>query len=288
MKLSRDIAEYAEMVKLGHTLFALPYALAGFCLAVFSGFDFSAAKLFWVASAFFGARSAAMGFNRIADAEIDAQNPRTKNRALAAGRISKKSAWGFVAASALLMVFSAAMLNKLCFYLSFPAIAVLFGYSYCKRFTSLSHIVLGAALSLAPIGAWCALAGVFEKKILFLGLALMFQIAAFDILYALQDEEFDKSKNLHSIPALLGRKKSVATSAAFLAISLALLYFCAEAFSLGAYFYAGFAVVAMLYFAAIFIFAKSGTKKIDLVFFYINASCSFLTLVSIFAGGYFL
>ena len=146
MKLSRDIAEYADMIKLGHTLFALPYALAGFCLA--------AAKIFWVVAAFFGARSAAMGFNRIADAEIDAENPRTKNRAIAAGRISKKSACAFVAFSVFVMIFAAAMLNRLCLFLSFPAIAVLFGYSYCKRFTSLCHIVLGVALSLAPIGAW--------------------------------------------------------------------------------------------------------------------------------------
>lgn len=287
MRLTRNFFEYAEMIKLGHTLFALPYALAGFLLACFSGFGFSPVKLFWIVLAFFGARSAAMGFNRIADAKFDAENLRTKNRSIPAGRITKASALIFVAFSAIVMIVSARMLNELCFWLSFPALIVLFGYSYCKRFTSLCHFVLGLALSLAPAGAWCAASGKFSFSIIFISLALLFQIAAFDVLYALQDEDFDKSEKLHSIPALFGRQKSIMASSAMLLLSIVFLYLTGTAFSLGKIFYAICAAILTLYVLAILIFIKSGIKKIDLVFFYINALCSFLTLSAVALGGFF-
>lgn len=287
MKFTRNFSEYAEMIKLGHTLFALPYALAGFLLAYFSGFGFSPSKLFWIVLAFFGARSAAMGFNRIADAKFDAENPRTKNRAIPAGRIAKSSALLFVAFSAVAMLFSARMLNELCFWLAFPALTVLFGYSYCKRFTNLCHFVLGFALSLAPAGAWCAASGKFSFSIIFISLALLFQIAAFDILYALQDEEFDKSEKLHSIPASFGRKKSIMASAVMLLLSIVFLYLTGAAFSLGKIFYTISAAILALYVLAVLIFIKSGIKKIDLVFLYINALCSFLTLAAVALGGFF-
>ncbi len=286
MKLSRNIFEYADMIKLGHTLFALPYALAGFLLAIFSGYSFSIAKLFWVVLAFFGARSAAMGFNRIADAAIDAENPRTKNRSLPAGRISKTSAFIFVIFSVAVMLISARMLNELCFYLAFPAIVVLFGYSYCKRFTNLCHLVLGLALSLAPAGAWIAVSGKISVSIIFISLALFFQISAFDILYALQDEAFDKDKKLHSIPATFGRTRSIFISAILLLISIIFLFSTSTVFKLGTFFYIVASVILVLYILAISIFVKSGIKKIDLVFFYINASCSFLTFAAIALGGW--
>lgn len=285
MKLSRNFFEYADMIKLGHTLFALPYALAGFLLAIFSGYEFSIFKLFWIILAFVGARSSAMGFNRIVDAKFDAENPRTKNRSIPAGRISKNSALIFVIFSVALMLLSARMLNELCFWLSFPAIAVLFGYSYCKRFTNLCHIVLGLALSLAPAGAWCAVSDKFSISIIFLSFALLFQISAFDILYALQDESFDKLKKLHSIPATFGKQKSIAISSVMLLVSIVFLFLTGTVFNLGGFFYTIASVILILYTLSILIFIKSGIKKIDLIFFYINASCSFLTLASITLGG---
>lgn len=280
MSIAKSAVEYAEMIKLGHTLFAMPFAFSAVAFAYICGCDFTPAKFVWVTLAFTGARSAAMGFNRIADAKIDAKNPRTKDRALCANKISKGHAAIFVVISALLLIFSAYMLNRLCFILSFPALVVLLGYSYCKRFTSLSHFVLGVALSLAPIGAWIAFMGSFDFKILTLALALFFQISAFDIMYALQDENFDKSNKLHSIPARFGRQNSLRICFALFLAAILMHFLTGAIFEMDSFYYLCAALISSIYLTGFYIFMRAGISKINLVFFYMNALCSLLIMLA--------
>lgn len=269
------------MIKLEHTLFALPFAIFGMLIAKISGYELNFVDFIWIAIAFAGARSAAMGFNRIVDANIDAKNPRTSNRAIAQGRISKKSALLFVLISICVMMLSAYMLNPLCFYLSLPALCVLLGYSYCKRFTLLCHFVLGLALSLAPIGAWIAISGNFNWRIIFAGATLLFQIAAFDILYALQDFEFDVQNKLYSIPSRLGKRNSLIIVPMLLALSSFSLFATGCLFDLGTFFYICATLVSIIYLTGFITFLNAGLNKINLVFFYMNASCSFLIMASV-------
>ena len=281
MSLAKNIYEYGDMIKLGHTLFAMPFALSGVCIARIAGHPVSWQLIAWILLAFTGARSAAMGFNRIADAAIDAQNPRTKDRAVAAGRISKNAAWIFVLLSCAIFLFSAWMINTLCFVLAFPALALLFGYSYSKRFTYASHFILGFALALAPIGAWIAVSGNFDFRILALAAALVFQIAAFDILYANQDRDFDGKNSLFSIPAVFGEARSLQICFALFALAGAMLFLNGFLFNLGVFYFACAALIAAVYFTGFRIFKKSGLAEIGLVFFYMNAAASILMLVSV-------
>ena len=191
-----------EMIKFEHTLFALPFAFLGMILAA-GGWP-SWRTVFWIVVAMVGARSAAMAFNRLADREIDARNPRTAGRALPAGRLTARFVTAFVLASAALLVVAAWRLNPLAFALSPVALAVVFLYSYTKRFTALCHLVLGLALSAAPLGAWIAVRGDVAWTPVILGVAVLCWVAGFDILYALQDREFDREAGLHSIPARFG------------------------------------------------------------------------------------
>jgi 4-hydroxybenzoate polyprenyltransferase len=200
-----------EMIKFEHTVFALPFAFLGMMLAA-GGWP-RWRTVGWIVVAMVGARSAAMGFNRLADRGIDAANPRTSERALPAGRISVAFVATFVVASLALFVLAAWRLNPLTLALSPVAIAIVLGYSYTKRFTSLSHFVLGLALAGAPIGAWIAVRGSIEPPALALGVAVLLWVAGFDILYALQDVDFDRASGLHSIPAALGTGRSLVVSA---------------------------------------------------------------------------
>ncbi len=189
------LAVTLEMIKFPHTVFALPFALTGTVLA--SGAWPSAWTLGWVVAAMVGARSAAMTFNRIADRNLDAKNPRTAHRALPAGRLSLPYVWGFLLASVGLFLVAAAMLNPLCLSLSPVALAVILGYSYTKRFTGASHFVLGLALGLAPIGGWLAVRGAFAATPFLLSAAVLTWTAGFDLLYACQDVVFDRLAGLH-------------------------------------------------------------------------------------------
>jgi 4-hydroxybenzoate polyprenyltransferase len=200
--LSGRAVAYGRMVKLSHSVFALPFALASAVLA--GGGSVPARTLLWIVVAMIGARSAAMGFNRLADQAIDARNPRTANRELPRGVLSRASVWAFVVASAALLVVAAAMLNPLCLALAPVALAVVFGYSYTKRFTSLSHVVLGLALAIAPVGAWLAVRGRFDATPIVLGLGVLCWVAGFDTIYSCQDAAFDRDAGLHSLPARLG------------------------------------------------------------------------------------
>ena len=206
-KLLARIRLTLEMIKFEHSIFALPFALTGALLAVRED-AFRTEKLgwkfFWIIVAMVGARSAAMTFNRILDADLDARNPRTATRHIPAGLLSRGFAWCFLASSAVVFLTAAKALNPLCFMLAPVALAVVFFYSFTKRFTSLSHLVLGFALGISPAAAWIAIRGSLDPRILWLTAAVTFWTAGFDVIYACQDYEFDSSEGLFSIPRRIG------------------------------------------------------------------------------------
>jgi len=196
-----------EMIKFEHSVFALPFALTGALLAFReSGYDTRGLwpKLGWIVLAMVGARSAAMAFNRIVDADIDSRNPRTRMRHLPAGLLSPGFAWGFVAAASAVFLFAAAQLNRTCLMLAPLALAIVFFYSFTKRFTSFSHLVLGFSLGIAPAAAWIAVRGSLDPRILWLTAAVTFWTGGFDVIYACQDYEFDCAAALSSIPRRWG------------------------------------------------------------------------------------
>jgi 4-hydroxybenzoate polyprenyltransferase len=197
-----NLVELLEMIKFGHSVLALPFAFMGALLAARGLPD--GRTLFFIFVAMVGARSAAMAFNRLVDARIDAANPRTADRALPAGKISRRATILFIGVSAVLFMGAAAQLNRTCFALSPVALLVILGYSFTKRFTAGSHLVLGLSLGLAPLGGWLAVRGDLGLSVLVLAGAVLFWVAGFDILYALQDEEFDRRVGLFSLPALAG------------------------------------------------------------------------------------
>jgi 4-hydroxybenzoate polyprenyltransferase len=217
---------YLSLIKFSHTVFALPFALVGWALGTLhSGEGFSVKLLILVILCMITARSAAMAFNRWLDRDIDAANPRTKIREIPAGVISAQSALLFTIASSLLFIACTYFINRICFVLSPVVLLVVLGYSYTKRFTALCHFVLGLGLALAPIGAYLAVTGVFHLWPILLGLVVFTWVAGFDIIYALQDEAFDQSLGLHSIPAKLGKHKALwVSSAIHLITAAALLY----------------------------------------------------------------
>jgi len=210
-----------EMIKFEHTLFALPFALLGMMLAA-EGWP-PARTVLWIVAAMVGARSAAMGFNRLVDRGIDAANPRTASRALPAGLVTPTFVAGFVAAGVVLLVVAAWQLNPLCLKLAPVALMILLGYSYTKRFTALSHLALGLALAGAPLGAWIGVRGDVAVTPLLLAGVVLLWVAGFDVLYALQDEEFDRRSGLHSIPARFGVVPALWISIVLHAVMLALL-----------------------------------------------------------------
>ena len=196
-----------EMIKFEHSVFALPFALTGALLAIReSGLSMRLMwpKIAWIAVAMVGARSAAMAFNRLVDAEIDARNPRTRRRHIPAGLLSAAFGWGFVAVSSLVFIYAARELNSLCFKLAPVALGVVFFYSFTKRFTTFSHLVLGFSLGIAPAAAWIAVLGSLDPRILWLTAAVMFWTAGFDIIYSCQDYAFDTDHGLFSLPRRMG------------------------------------------------------------------------------------
>ncbi|MBX2889477.1 MAG: putative 4-hydroxybenzoate polyprenyltransferase [Saprospiraceae bacterium] len=204
---------YLSLVKFSHTIFAMPFALTGFFIAISQQNEgINWLKLALVILCMVFARSAAMAFNRYLDRDIDAENPRTKVREIPAGVISPQAALGFVVANCLLFVVTTWFINPLCFFLSPVALAVVLGYSYTKRFTWLCHLVLGLGLSLAPVGAYLAVTGRFDWIPVLYGLAVLLWVAGFDVIYALQDEEFDKSQRLYSMPSFFGKKRALRIS----------------------------------------------------------------------------
>jgi 4-hydroxybenzoate polyprenyltransferase len=215
------IARYMSLIKFEHTIFALPFALIS--LLVASNGHPSWRVLLWVLVAMVGARSAAMAFNRLADAKIDAANPRTADRHIPIGAISFVGAGVFVVMSAGLLVFAAWMLNPLCVRLSPLALVVVLGYSFMKRFSPLAHLVLGLGLAIAPVGAWLAVTGQFAAFPLWLAAAVMFWVAGFDTIYGCQDVDFDRRAVLHSLASRLGIERALLVSRVFHVLSVAFM-----------------------------------------------------------------
>jgi len=268
-----------EMIKFEHSVFALPFALTAALLALREqGFATGnlAWRLSWIVVAMVGARSAAMTFNRILDAELDARNPRTRGRHLPAGTLSKGFAWLFLAAAASLFLVAAKALNPLCFKLAPLALAIVLLYSYTKRFTSLSHLVLGFSLGISPAAAWIAMTGSLDARILWLTAAVTFWTAGFDIIYACQDYEFDLSAGLFSLPRRFGIRAALWIARLFHLIMLACLLALVLSFQLGAISLAGVATVAVLLAWEHRLVKADDLSRVDAAFFTMNGYVSVL------------
>lgn len=262
------IGLYGRMIRFSHSVFALPFALSSAVIAAGTGISWR--QVAWILVAMVGARSAAMGFNRLADQPFDARNPRTAGRELPRGAISRGEVWVFVAASAATLVVAAAMLNPLCLALSPVALLIVFGYSYTKRFTALSHVFLGLALAVAPMGAWLAIRGRFEAPPVVLGLAVLFWVAGFDTIYACQDEAFDRAEGLHSLPARLGTRRALVLARVFHVIAVALLAAVYALAPLHPIYLAGVGVVAGLLIYEHSLVRADDLSRIDAAFFTVN------------------
>ena len=278
------VVTYGRMIRFSHSIFALPFALAAFFLATLRE-GFEPAKLFWVVVAMVGARSAAMGFNRWIDADIDARNPRTANRELPAGALAKSHVLIFVVLSSGALVGAASQLNPLCLVLSPLALAIVFGYSFTKRFTMLSHMVLGLSLAIAPVGAWLAVRGQFELTPIPMGLAVLFWVFGFDILYSCQDVEFDRKHALHSIPARFGIPHALLLARAAHVIAIACLLSVSFVEPLHWSYFAGLGLIAALFLYEHSLVKADDLSKIDAAFFTVNGWIGVLYLVTVVIGG---
>ncbi len=273
-----------EMIKFSHTVFAFPFALMGMLLAsLASGIAPTFAQVFWICLAMVGARTGAMGLNRIIDARIDADNPRTAERHLPAGKVAMGEAWLLVLGAFALLLLAAWMLNPLCLQLAPVAIFFLALYSYCKRFTSMAHIILGICLAAAPIGAWIALRGDIGWPVVVLGLAVLFWVAGFDIFYALQDYEFDRDKGLFSIPSRFGVERSFLIARLFHVAMVSLLLVLVFSEGLGLIYLIGVVVVAGLLIYEHLLVRPDDLSRLDAAFFnmngYISVTIFLFTLV---------
>lgn len=277
--LLRKIRLTLDMIKFEHSVFALPFALTAALLALREVQLSPAAiawKIFFIIVAMVGTRSAAMTFNRIVDAAIDAENPRTKMRHLPAGHLSTGFAWAFFAASVAVLLFASWMLNPLCVQLAPLALAVVLLYSYTKRFTSLCHIVLGFALGIAPPAAWIAVTGALDPRILWLTLAVTLWTAGFDIIYACQDYEFDQRAGLFSLPKMLGIAGALWVARLFHVGMLFSLWMLYSNFGLGALAVVGIAAVAALLAYEHSLVKANDLSRVDAAFFTVNGWVSML------------
>ncbi|PYQ47726.1 MAG: 4-hydroxybenzoate octaprenyltransferase [Acidobacteria bacterium] len=273
---------YGRMIRFSHSIFALPFALAS--AAVATGGRVPWRELPWIVVAMVGARSAAMGFNRLADADIDARNPRTALRELPSGRLSRREVWLFVLLSAAALVGASAMLNPLCLALSPLALLIVLGYSYTKRFTSLSHLVLGLALGIAPVGAWLAVRGRFDTAPVVLALAVLAWVAGFDTIYACQDVEFDRREGLRSLPARLGVPRALLVARVLHAAAVALLAALYVLVPLHPVYLAGVAAVAALLVYEHSLVSPGDLSRVDAAFFAVNGWISVGYLVFVIAA----
>ena len=279
--LLRKLHITLDMIKFEHTIFALPFAFIGALLAR-KGLP-TLWQIGWIVAAMVGARSAAMAFNRIADAQYDKLNPRTSGRALPRGTLSVQFAVIFTIAMSGLFIFSAWELNSLCFYLSFPTLVILLSYSYTKRFTSLSHIVLGFSVGCAPLAAWLAIRGQFAWPPVLLSASVMFWVAGFDLIYALQDVEFDRTAKLFSLPSKWGIGPALRLSTLFHSATIILLGATAFLSGLGWMAFAGIGIVAGILYWEHQIVTPQDLSRINVAFFNLNGYVSILLLLT-FAG----
>src|SRR6202041_1831967 len=269
-----------EMIKFEHSVFALPFALVGALLAARAAGGLPAwRQILWIVVAMVGARSAAMTMNRIADIEFDGRNPRTANRALPTGTLSVAFAWTFTILSSALLVIAAWQLNPLALKLSPVALAVLFFYSYTKRFTTWAHFVLGFCLGMSPAAAWIAIRGSLDWRMLILCAAVTLWVGGFDVLYACQDIEFDKTAGLYSIPKRFGVAGALLIARAMHIVMVGLLVWLGLSFQLGLPAWAGIAVVAALLIYEHSLVKPNDLSKINAAFFTVNGYISLLFLL---------
>ncbi len=271
-RILEKVATILEMIKFSHTVFALPFAVMSAFLA--AGGMPSARQLFWILMCMVGARSTAMSFNRIADARLDAQNPRTAERAIPAGKLTRAETAAFMMAMIALFVFSAYMLNRLAFMLSPVALAIILGYSYTKRFTDYSHFVLGLALAIAPVGAWIAVNEEFHAVAILLGAAVLLWTTGFDLIYACQDIEFDRRAGLYSLSKRLGPAGALALSAVLHALMVGILLAVMVAAKLGMVFFGGIVLVAILLIYEHAIVKPHDFSRVNTAFFNVNGAVS--------------
>jgi 4-hydroxybenzoate polyprenyltransferase len=268
---------YGRMIKFSHSVFALPFALASAAMA--AGGRMPWRELPWIVVAMVGARSAAMGFNRLADQAIDARNPRTAARELPRGVLSRGEVWVFVVLSALALVAAAAMLNPLCLLLSPVALLIVLGYSYTKRFTSGSHLVLGLALGIAPVGAWLAVRGRFDRAPVVLALAVLGWVSGFDTIYACQDVDFDRREGLRSLPARLGTRGALLVARILHLTAVALLAALYVLVPLHPVYLAGVAAVAALLVYEHSLVSPDDFSRVNAAFFTVNGWISIAYLI---------
>jgi len=262
--------KYLSLIKFSHTIFAMPFALIGFFLATKSN-EFEWITLLYVVFCMIFARSAAMAFNRYIDRDIDAANSRTAQvREIPNGSIKANSALIFVIINSLLFVTTTYLINSLCFLLSPIALLVILGYSYTKRFTALCHLILGLGLALAPIGSYLAVTGEFDVIPLLFSVAVLFWVSGFDIIYSLQDQEFDKEQTLHSIPVLIGTKNALNLSKTLHFLTFSALSIAGSFGDFSLYYWIGFGIFTTLLIYQHILVKHNDLSKVNLAFFTTN------------------
>ncbi len=275
--LIKTIVSYFSLVRFSHTVFAMPFALIGFTLAVSDDrYTFSIRLLLLIILCMVFARNAAMGFNRIVDRKYDSLNPRTKEREIPAGRIKPGSATVFVIINSALFIVSAGFINRLTLFLAPVALIIILGYSLSKRYTSLCHLILGLGLSLAPIGAYIAVTGVFEMIPVIYSLIVLTWVSGFDIIYALQDDEFDHENKLYSIPTLAGRKRALSVSGILHFFTLALIVSVGIMQRGGLFFWSGTIVFSSLLIYQHTLVKSDDLSRVNLAFGTTNGIASIL------------
>tara|TARA_Y100000589_G_scaffold176053_1_gene167031 strand:- start:2014 stop:2859 length:846 start_codon:yes stop_codon:yes gene_type:complete len=267
--------KYLSLIKFSHTIFAMPFAFIGFFLAQTNQFEWKI--LFYIVLCMVFARSSAMAFNRYIDRNIDKKNPRTATiREIPSGKISPKNALLFTFINVLLFITTTYFINPLCFLLSPVALIIILGYSLTKRVTYLCHLILGLGLSLAPLGSYIAVTGRFDILPILFSLSVLFWVSGFDIIYALQDEEFDKAENLYSIPVKIGVKNSMVISKFLHFIALITLLFTGLIYDFGIYYFIGLLIFSFLLVYQHLIIKPNDLSKVNLAFFTTNGIASII------------
>jgi 4-hydroxybenzoate polyprenyltransferase len=287
MSPTKTVSNYLSLIKFSHTIFALPFAIIGYFLAItFTDAKFDIKLFALVILCMVFARSAAMAFNRFIDRKIDIQNARTAIREIPAGIVKPTSALIFVIINCLLFIGTTYFINELCFYLSPIALSVILGYSLTKRFTALCHLILGVGLSLAPIGAYLAVTGKFAWLPLFFSFAVLFWVSGFDIIYALQDEDFDREKKLRSIPVWLGKKGALALSIFLHIISASFVIYAGFYAHFNIWYWIGVAVFSGLLFYQHTLVKPHDLSKVNIAFATTNGIASVIFAVFVLIGLY--
>ncbi|MGQ9619449.1 MAG: UbiA-like polyprenyltransferase [Bacteroidales bacterium] len=284
IQLARPLQKYFSFIKFSHTVFALPFAFIGYFLAIARAeYDFNLRILLLVVLCMIFARSAAMGFNRYADEKYDAMNPRTVSWEIPAGKISKKNALLFVTINSVLFIISTGLINRLTLFLSPVALLIILGYSFTKRFTALCHFILGLGLSLAPAGAYISVTGHFDLLPVIYSFIVLTWVSGFDIIYSLQDDEFDRSVNLYSIPSVIGRKKGLIISVILHIVTITLVISAGIISKSGFLFWTGTAVFIILLIYQHLIVKPDNISRVNIAFATTNGAASILFAVFVIA-----